>query len=78
MRPEPLFTPSTTLTSTLTTLWLMVAVLVTACTPAAHYDGRLAAAAPDDYYNLMGQPVGKDLPSLPGIYINHGNKILVR
>ena len=33
---------------------------------------------PDDYYNLMGQPVGKDLPTLPGIYIHHGNKILVR
>ena len=32
----------------------------------------------DNYYNLMGQPVGKDLPSLPGIYIHHGNKILVR
>ena len=32
----------------------------------------------DNYYNLMGQPVGKDLPTLPGIYIHHGNKILVR
>ena len=32
----------------------------------------------DNYYNLMGQPVGKNLPTLPGIYIHHGNKILVR
>ncbi|MBR3728786.1 MAG: hypothetical protein IKN10_07385, partial [Muribaculaceae bacterium] len=32
----------------------------------------------DNYYNLMGQPVGKDVPSAPGIYIHHGNKIVVR
>ena len=31
----------------------------------------------DNYYNLMGQPVGKVLPTTPGIYIHHGNKIVV-
>ena len=31
----------------------------------------------DNYYNLMGQPVGKVLPNTPGIYIHHGNKIVV-
>jgi hypothetical protein len=35
-----------------------------------HYD--------DNYYNLMGQPVGKDIPSTPGIYIHHGKKIVIR
>ena len=30
------------------------------------------------YYNLMGQPVGKEVPTTPGIYIHNGNKILVR
>ena len=30
------------------------------------------------YYNLMGQPVGKDVPTTPGIYIHHGKKIVVR
>ena len=29
------------------------------------------------YYNLMGQPVGKDVPTTPGIYIHNGNKICV-
>ena len=43
-----------------------------------YYKTAEVTAAPDDYYNLMGQPVGKDLPTLPGIYIHHGNKILVR
>ena len=43
-----------------------------------YYKTAEATAAPDYYYNLMGQPVGKNLPSLPGIYIHHGNKILVR
>ena len=43
-----------------------------------YYKTAEATAAPDDYYNLMGQPVGKNQPSLPGIYIHHGNKILVR
>ena len=32
----------------------------------------------DNYYNLMGQPVGKTLPTTPGIYIHHGKKIVVR
>ena len=32
----------------------------------------------DNYYNLMGQPVGKDVPTAPGIYIHHGKKIVVR
>ena len=31
----------------------------------------------DNYYNLMGQPVGKALPTAPGIYIHHGQKICV-
>ena len=34
--------------------------------------------ADDNYYNLMGQAVGKALPSAPGIYIHHGKKIVVR
>ena len=31
-----------------------------------------------NYYNLMGQPVGKYLPTTPGIYIHQGKKIIVR
>jgi len=31
-----------------------------------------------NYYNLMGQPVGKEVPTTPGIYIHQGKKILVR
>ena len=31
-----------------------------------------------NYYNLMGQPVGKDIPTTPGIYIHHGKKIVIR
>jgi hypothetical protein len=31
----------------------------------------------DNYYNLMGQPVGKEVPTTPGIYIHHGQKICV-
>ena len=30
------------------------------------------------YYNLMGQPMGKDVPTTPGIYIHQGKKIVVR
>ena len=30
------------------------------------------------YYNLMGQPVGTEVPTAPGIYIHNGNKIIVR
>ena len=32
----------------------------------------------DNYYNLMGQPVGKQVPTTPGIYIHNGKKICVR
>ncbi len=32
----------------------------------------------DNYYNLMGQPMGKDIPSTPGIYIHHGKKVVIR
>ena len=31
-----------------------------------------------NYYNLMGQPMGKNLPTTPGIYIHQGKKIVVR
>ena len=31
----------------------------------------------DNYYNLMGQAMGKVLPTTPGIYIHHGKKIVV-
>ena len=31
-----------------------------------------------NYYNLMGQPVGKDVATVPGIYIHQGKKVLVR
>ena len=31
-----------------------------------------------NYYNLMGQPVGKDVPTMPGIYIHQGKKIVIR
>ena len=31
-----------------------------------------------NYYNLMGQPVGKEVPTAPGIYIHNGKKIIVR
>ena len=30
-----------------------------------------------NYYNLMGQPVGKEVPTTPGIYIHQGKKICV-
>ena len=30
-----------------------------------------------NYYNLMGQPVGTDVPTTPGIYIHQGQKICV-
>ena len=32
----------------------------------------------NNYYNLMGQPVGKTLPTTPGIYIHQGKKIVIR
>ena len=31
-----------------------------------------------NYYNLTGQPVGKEVPTTPGIYIHQGKKIVVR
>ncbi len=31
-----------------------------------------------NYYNLMGQPVGKEVPTTPGIYIHQGKKIVVQ
>ena len=37
-----------------------------------------ACQADGNYYNLMGQPMGKQLPTTPGIYIHHGKKIVVR
>ena len=44
--------------------------------------GEVVADQPErmtdgNYYNLMGQPVGKDVPTVPGIYIHQGKKILV-
>ncbi len=44
--------------------------------------GEVAAdsqrAGDANYYNLMGQPVGKDVPTTSGIYIHQGKKIIVR
>ena len=37
-----------------------------------------ARQADGNYYNLMGQPMGKQLPTTPGIYIHHGKKICVK
>ena len=31
----------------------------------------------ENYYDLMGQPVGKDVPTAPGIYIHNYQKIIV-
>ena len=31
-----------------------------------------------NYYDLMGRPVGNDVPTTPGIYIHQGKKIVVR
>ena len=39
---------------------------------------RTQRPADPNYYNLMGQPVGKDVPTAPGIYIHNGKKIVVR
>ena len=41
-------------------------------------DKPQARQVDDNYYNLMGQPVGKDVPTTPGIYIHQGKKIVVR
>ena len=32
----------------------------------------------ENYYDLMGRPMGKEVPSTPGIYIHNGKKIVVR
>ena len=32
----------------------------------------------DNYYDLMGRAVGKDVPTVPGIYIHQGKKICVK
>ena len=37
-----------------------------------------ARQADGNYYNLMGQPMGKQLPTTPGIYIHNGKKIIVK
>ena len=34
--------------------------------------------ADGNYYDLMGRPVGKEVPTTPGIYIHNGQKIVVR
>ena len=41
-------------------------------------DADKARQADCNYYNLMGQPMGKQLPTAPGIYIHHGKKIVVK
>ena len=48
----------------------MTAVDEVAADKARQVDGN--------YYNLMGQPMGKQLPTSPGIYIHHGKKIIVK
>ena len=52
------------------------------CDPSVGIDEVVADGArrPLDanYYNLMGQPVGHDVPTTPGIYIHQGKKIVVR
>ena len=37
-----------------------------------------ARQADGNYYNLMGQSMGKQLPTTPGIYIHNGKKIVVK
>ena len=32
----------------------------------------------DNYYDLMGRAVGKDVPTMPGIFIHQGKKIVIR
>ena len=39
---------------------------------------RAVRPADGNYYNLMGQPMGKDVPTVLGIYIHQGKKIVVR
>ncbi len=39
---------------------------------------RMRRPLDPNYYNLMGQPVGREVPTTPGIYIHQGKKIVVR
>jgi len=39
---------------------------------------RTSRPLDENYYDLMGRPIGKDVPSTPGIYIHNGKKIVVR
>ena len=39
---------------------------------------RTARPADPHYYDLMGRAVGTDVPTVPGIYIHQGKKIVVR
>ena len=39
---------------------------------------RNARPADPHYYDLMGRAVGTDVPTIPGIYIHQGKKIVVR
>ena len=41
-------------------------------------DQRQRRQYDDNYYNLMGQALGKELPTTPGIYIHHGKKVIIR
>ena len=41
-------------------------------------DADKARQVDGNYYNLMGQPMGKQLPTTPGIYIHYGKKIVVK
>ena len=41
-------------------------------------DADKARQTDGNYYNLMGQPMGKQLPTTPGIYIHYGKKIIVK
>ena len=46
--------------------------------PSAVEEIEAAQQADGLYYNLMGQPIGKDLPAVHGIYIHNGKKVLVK
>ena len=39
---------------------------------------RTVRSADPHYYDLMGRAVGTDIPTVPGIYIHQGKKIVVR
>ena len=50
-----------------------------------NYDGvdevvvdKVSRSRDNNYYNLMGQPVDKDVPSTPGIYIHQGKKVVIK